>query len=324
LERRRLLERETRGELYQQHRQFLIQPRHILQEPGKLIRAAGQLCVVGDRSGNFHGETESGRNTAPPALVSLQAMRPIKRGVYFDGVEILRVLFQMTARERRCQPVSGGDRPPCDADASRVRAGRCMGQNCHNMSVPSYRTSVCRLMLPLGVRPMTTGNRCSPTLGMAQSPWLPARTCQNIVLDSSNSRVVMEPCVSSDKAAANGSSKSTNGPSSEKRSSDGEKRSSDKGSSDEAIGRPQEWREGRYQQPGKPVDSSVVTPANGEKGRPDTISTPVTRKDYEQGAAPLAPKHYEQGNGSLADRALAQWNIGTGRDRSSGRFERSL
>jgi hypothetical protein len=71
---------------------------------------------------------------------------------------------------------------------------------------------------------------------------------------------------------------------------------SPKGSSDEAIGRPKAWREGRYQEPGKPVDRSVITPAGGENH--DTVSTPVTRKDYEQ-----APP---------ADRALAQWNIGTG------------
>ena len=65
------------------------------------------------------------------------------------------------------------------------------------------------------------------------------------------------------------------------------------GSSDEAIGRPKQWREGRYQQPGKPVDRSVTTPQTHSH---DTKSTPVTRKDYEQG------------NGSLADRALAEWH----------------
>jgi hypothetical protein len=81
---------------------------------------------------------------------------------------------------------------------------------------------------------------------------------------------------------------------------------SSKGSSDEAIGRPKEWREGRYQQPGKPVDRSVIIPTDAENQHHDTISTPVTRKDYERG------------NGSLADQALAQWNIGTGAARFGG------
>ena len=104
------------------------------------------------------------------------------------------------------------------------------------------------------------------------------------------------------ETASNGTA-SSNGPAG---SSDG----SAQGSSDEAIGRPQEWREGRYQRPGKSITPSVVPPATGESRRPDTISTPVTRKDYEQG------------NGCLADRALAQWNIGGG-VRSGDRVERS-
>ncbi len=76
-----------------------------------------------------------------------------------------------------------------------------------------------------------------------------------------------------------------------------------KGSSDEAIGRPKEWREGRYQQSNKPVDQSVnnpsqsndephdtvgtQTPPHTEPGRDtkktrDPRETPVTREDYEQ------------------------------------------
>jgi hypothetical protein len=55
----------------------------------------------------------------------------------------------------------------------------------------------------------------------------------------------------------------------------------DKGSSDEAIGRPEEWREGRYQQPGKPVDRAVNEPKESQADSHDTTSTPVTRKDYE-------------------------------------------
>jgi hypothetical protein len=53
------------------------------------------------------------------------------------------------------------------------------------------------------------------------------------------------------------------------------------GSSDEDIGRPGPWREGRYQQPGKSVDESVKTPpgASPTKG---PVSTPVTLEDYEK------------------------------------------
>ena len=53
------------------------------------------------------------------------------------------------------------------------------------------------------------------------------------------------------------------------------------GQGDEAIGRPKEWREGRYQQPGKPVDESVKKPPANADDEPDTVSTPVTQKDYE-------------------------------------------
>lgn len=58
--------------------------------------------------------------------------------------------------------------------------------------------------------------------------------------------------------------------------------SESKGTSDEAIGRPKEWREGRYQQPGKPADVSVKDAPQGE-AQPSAhpVSTPVTRKDYE-------------------------------------------
>ena len=58
--------------------------------------------------------------------------------------------------------------------------------------------------------------------------------------------------------------------------------SESKGTSDEAIGRPKEWREGRYQQPGKPVDETVDTEAKPEQKPESPVSTPVTRKDYEQ------------------------------------------
>ena len=71
-----------------------------------------------------------------------------------------------------------------------------------------------------------------------------------------------------------------------------------KGSSDESIGRPKHWREGRYQQPGKSVDGSVVTPAESNDRTPGPISTPVTQKDYEQRKAmPVNP-------------VLSHWNVG--------------
>ena len=53
------------------------------------------------------------------------------------------------------------------------------------------------------------------------------------------------------------------------------------GTSEESIGRPSQWREGRYEKAGKPVEPSVVRKPGERSGRPDTTSTPVTRKDYE-------------------------------------------
>lgn len=59
--------------------------------------------------------------------------------------------------------------------------------------------------------------------------------------------------------------------------------------SDESIGRPAEWREGRYQQADKPLSQGVVSPP-GEKGvAPQVESTPVTRKDYENLNPPATP-----------------------------------
>ncbi len=54
-----------------------------------------------------------------------------------------------------------------------------------------------------------------------------------------------------------------------------------KGKSDESIGRPAEWSEGRYQESGKPVSHSVAEPSRKNPPPPDTVSTPVTRQDYE-------------------------------------------
>ena len=53
------------------------------------------------------------------------------------------------------------------------------------------------------------------------------------------------------------------------------------GSTDEAIGRPEAWREGRYEQADKPVDQTVKTPPRSKPAGDEPESTPVTRKDYE-------------------------------------------
>ena len=51
------------------------------------------------------------------------------------------------------------------------------------------------------------------------------------------------------------------------------------GTSDESIGRPAQWREGRYEMAGSRVDESVMK-RPGE-APPDTISRTVTQKDYQ-------------------------------------------
>jgi hypothetical protein len=58
------------------------------------------------------------------------------------------------------------------------------------------------------------------------------------------------------------------------------------GTSDESIGRPREWREGRYQEADKPVKETVVTPPGTAPASRNPVSTPVTRKDYEQKQSP--------------------------------------
>jgi hypothetical protein len=52
------------------------------------------------------------------------------------------------------------------------------------------------------------------------------------------------------------------------------------GSSDEDIGRPGVWREGRYQQPGGEVGESVTKEPQALPKKP--ASKPVSEKDYEQ------------------------------------------
>lgn len=56
---------------------------------------------------------------------------------------------------------------------------------------------------------------------------------------------------------------------------------------DEAIGRPAEWHEGRFQKQGVPVDQNVEPPAHSP-AKHDKISTQVTKKDYESLDKPAA------------------------------------
>ncbi len=51
--------------------------------------------------------------------------------------------------------------------------------------------------------------------------------------------------------------------------------------SDEAIGRPEPWGEGRYHKPGQSVYESVRTTPGSVPNADKRSSTPVTRKDYE-------------------------------------------
>jgi hypothetical protein len=52
------------------------------------------------------------------------------------------------------------------------------------------------------------------------------------------------------------------------------------GSSDESIGRPGPWREGRYQEKGEPVDESVTKEPQALPKEPP--SKPVNQSEYEQ------------------------------------------
>jgi hypothetical protein len=54
-----------------------------------------------------------------------------------------------------------------------------------------------------------------------------------------------------------------------------------KSTSDEDIGRPGPWREGRYQEPGLSIEESVRTPPGSVPDADKRPSTPVTRRDYE-------------------------------------------
>ena len=53
------------------------------------------------------------------------------------------------------------------------------------------------------------------------------------------------------------------------------------GSTDEDVGRPGPWKEGRYQRLGESVEQSVRTPPGTSPGGKTPPSAPVTRKDYE-------------------------------------------
>lgn len=50
---------------------------------------------------------------------------------------------------------------------------------------------------------------------------------------------------------------------------------------DEDIGGPHPWGEGRYRRGGQPIDRSVLAPPGASLHPKGPVSTPVTRKDYE-------------------------------------------
>jgi hypothetical protein len=57
-------------------------------------------------------------------------------------------------------------------------------------------------------------------------------------------------------------------------------KSSDPPSSDSSIGRPSPWGEGRYEEKNAtPKESVLKEPGEGDEA-PDTVSTPVTQRDY--------------------------------------------
>ena len=69
------------------------------------------------------------------------------------------------------------------------------------------------------------------------------------------------------------------------------------GSTNEDIGRPGPWKEGRYQRTDESVDQTVHTPAGTSPNPDKRISTTVTRKDYEFPDAASADGHSEPPGG---------------------------
>ncbi len=69
------------------------------------------------------------------------------------------------------------------------------------------------------------------------------------------------------------------------------------GSTDENIGRPGPWKEGRYQRPGQSVDQSVHTPPGTSPNPEQPASTPVTRKDYDPDWDPATDANSEPPGG---------------------------
>jgi hypothetical protein len=60
---------------------------------------------------NFDGKAKSGRWRSSPSSICLNPMGSIKRGVDLDGVETMRITFQMTAGLRHIGSVARGDTP---------------------------------------------------------------------------------------------------------------------------------------------------------------------------------------------------------------------
>jgi hypothetical protein len=54
----------------------------------------------------------------------------------------------------------------------------------------------------------------------------------------------------------------------------------DTSSSEQSIGRPPQWREGRYEKEGTAKEQSVLR--KPDEAPPDTTSTTVTERDYRQ------------------------------------------
>jgi hypothetical protein len=65
-------------------------------------------------------------------------------------------------------------------------------------------------------------------------------------------------------------------------SADRSRGSAQTGSTDESIGRPDNWREGRYQRDGAGVDQAVNQPSQSTpKSPPAEQQKPVTLRDYD-------------------------------------------
>jgi hypothetical protein len=72
------------------------------------------------------------------------------------------------------------------------------------------------------------------------------------------------------------------------------------GSTDESIGRPADWREGRYQRSGARVDQSVNQPAQTDDEPHDTVGT-QTPPESSRANRPKSPSAEQQKPVTLRD-----------------------